>query len=234
MSSSANIYNVVIFGDPGVGKTCFIDQFCYGRSFVIYDPDKSDLSHKILVDGQVSLLTLMDLSTSFLKPKQGVRHIQWAEDIFAKAQGIVLLYDVTSLESFQYITDQAFKFLWSCRRLKFEVDEEADEGGREDFGCVLAGNKLDLTTVGSGSREVSQSLAEDWAQTQRIRSIELDSLERGGPGDALKLLVRNIRKMERLERLNSNRDDEQERDAQEKKKRSIRNTFRDVFKSPRT
>ncbi|UPX21226.1 uncharacterized protein EKO05_0011420 [Ascochyta rabiei] len=233
MSSSTKIYNVIVFGDAGVGKTCFIDQFCYGRSFVIYNPDDSVLSHRIVVDDQASLLTLMDLSTSFLKPEHGVQHVEWAEDMLANAQGIVLLYDVTSLESFQYIIDQAYKFLWKCRRSKCKNDDEADDG-REDFGCVLAGNKLDLAIIEPGSREVSQILAEDWAQTQHIKSIEMDSLEREGPECVLKLLARNIRKTERLDGWKVNREEKQEQDTKGKKKISIRGTLKDVFKSPRT
>ncbi|KAF2629313.1 P-loop containing nucleoside triphosphate hydrolase protein, partial [Macroventuria anomochaeta] len=190
---------IVVFGEPSVGKTCFIDQFCYGRSFVIYDPDNSVLSHKIVVDGEASDLTLMDLSTSFLKPEHAMQYTEWAEKMLAEADGIVLLYDVTSLASFEYVIDQAYKFLWGCRRLKSESDEEDGGGERGSFGCVLVGNKLDLVDAGKESKAVGRTLAEEWAQSQGIRSIEMVSLEREGPESALKLLVENIKKVERLE-----------------------------------
>ena len=181
MPFSTGMYNIVIFGEPNVGKTCFIDQFCYGKSFVIYDPDVSALSHKIVVNGRTSDLILIDLSTSFLKPEPGSEHIEWAINLLADADGIVLLYDVTSLESFEYVTNQAYKYLWSCRRSKCESEEEVKGKKRIDFGCVLAGNKLDIVGANTQRRKVSHSLAAEWAQTQGIRSIEVDSLAREGP-----------------------------------------------------
>ena len=197
MSASAS-YNVVVFGEPGVGKTCFVDQFCYGRSFVLYDPGNDDRQHPILVDGRTTILTLMDLSTSFLKPEQSMHSTDWAETILAVADGVVLLYDVTSLQSFEYITNQAYRYLWGCRRVNSGRREGAEGDERDSFGCVLVGNKADLTTENQASRAVPRNLAEDWALTQGIRSIEVDSLARAGPESALELLVKNIWKLERL------------------------------------
>lgn len=233
MPSFTGIYNVVVFGEPNVGKTCFIDQFCYGRPFVIYDPDKAVFSHKIIVDNEVSDLTLIDLSTSFLKPEHGMQHTEWAEKMLAEAEGIVLLYDVASLESFNYVNDQAYNFLWQCRRLKCKSDEEPDDEKREIFGCVLVGNKLDLITAGKESREVSQSQAEEWAQTQGFKNVEVDSLGRRGPEEALKLLVRNIKRVENLETLEWSDKKEQDEWQGKVKKSSIRSAFKEVFRASR-
>jgi Ras-related protein Rab-39B len=194
MPSSTGTFNIVVFGEPSVGKTCFIDQFCYGKSFVTYDPGNSVLSNRLIIEGQAFSLTLMDLSTSFMKPEQAMHSTEWAEKMLAEAEGVVLLYNITSSESFQYVTDQAYKLLWRSRK----NDEENGEV-RMNFGCVLVGNKLDLVIAGNESRAVSKSLADEWAQTQGMRSIEVDSLRREGPERALKLLVQNIKMIERLE-----------------------------------
>lgn len=234
MSSSICTYSIVVFGEPGVGKTCFVDQFCYGRSFVIYNPDTSVSTHKIIVNGETSSITLMDLSTSFLKPEQGLQPVEWAKQMLAKADGVVLLYDVTSLESFEFITDQACKFLWDCRNLQFADDNEPDEEERKAFGCVLVGNRLDLVATSKKAREVSQSLAEEWARTQGISSVEVDSLEKRGPEDALKLLVTDIRKFERFKNLEVKDVEASHGKIEGSKKSSIRNTFKKVFNASRS
>lgn len=194
MPSSTGTFNIIVFGGPGVGKTCFIDQFCYGKSFVNYDPDDSVLSHRLVIKGQAFNLTLMDLSTSFMKPEQAMHSTEWVEKMLTEAEGVVLLYSITSLESFECITDQAYKFLWRSRK-----DDKENGEMHVNFGCVLVGNKLDLVTTENESRAVSKSLADEWAQTQGMRSIEVDSLGREGPERALKLLVQNIKMIERLE-----------------------------------
>ena len=197
MSASAS-YNIVVFGEPGVGKTCFVDQFCYGKSFVLHNPDNNDRQHPILVEGRTTGLTLMDLSTAFLKPEQSMHSANWAETILADADGVVLLYDVTSSQSFEFITAQAYRYLWGCRKSNSGRREGAEGAERDTFGCVLVGNKADLTTEDQASRAVPLNYANDWALTQCIRSIEVDSLARDGPENALRLLVKNIWKLERL------------------------------------
>ncbi|OSS48268.1 hypothetical protein B5807_07778 [Epicoccum nigrum] len=197
MSASVS-YNIVVFGEPGVGKTCFADQFCYGRSFVFYNPGNDDRQHPIFVEERTTDLTLMDLSTSFLKPEQSMHSPEWAETILADADGVVLLYDVTSSQSFDFITNQAYRYLWGCRRFNDGRREGAEGGERDSFGCVLVGNKADLIIEDQASRAVPLNLANDWALTQGIRSIEVDSLARNGPESALRLLVKNIWKLEKL------------------------------------
>jgi GTPase SAR1 family protein len=197
MASSA-CYNFIVFGEPGVGKTCFVDQYSFSKSFVAYNPDDSVGMHEISIDGRSVKMTLMDLSTSFLEPENAAEYPEWAEKMLKEADGIVLLYNVTNLESFEYITRQAYDFLWRCRRLGKKTVDGVPEDERQSFGCVLAGNKLDLVNAKSDARTVDQFLAEDWAYTQGFRSIELNSLARSGPEQALKLLVKNVWKLEQL------------------------------------
>ncbi|KAJ8112886.1 hypothetical protein OPT61_g4853 [Boeremia exigua] len=230
--AASTCYNVVVFGEPGVGKTCFIDQFCYGRSFVAYDPDNSGLSHKIVVGGRVSNLALIDLSTAFLKPDQGMHPTEWAEKMLAEADGVVLLYDVTDLASLGYITEEAYSYLWACRKSS-TADAERDE--RESFGCVLVGNKQDLVATGERISADSQTLACEWAQTQGFKSIGIDSLSKAGPQSALELLVKDIQKLERLGLLQARAEELQEgKVSYEANKGSIRNTLRIVLQPSRS
>ncbi len=232
--SPSTYYNIVVLSEPSVGKTCFIDQFCYDKSFVAYDLDNSALSHEIIVDDQVSNLKLMDLSTSFLKPEQGTHPTEWAKRILAQADGIILLYDVTESASLEYITNQAYSYLWCCRRSGAEGAKIAGRAERESFGCVLVGNKQDLVATHNKITAVDPSLANEWAQTQGIRSIEIDSLTRAGPQSALKLLVLNIWKLERLGFMNT-RDGHKQREetSSGKNKGSIQNIVRNVFQPSR-
>ncbi|KAJ4313096.1 hypothetical protein N0V94_007130 [Neodidymelliopsis sp. IMI 364377] len=196
-SSTTQTRTIVVFGEPGVGKTCFTDQFLHGKSFVAYDPfDGLSHSREFVVDGQLLVVTIMDLSTAFLKPQGGIEHTEWAEKILAEADGVVLIYDVSDLETFEYITGQTYGFLWECRKLK---DGDKDEEIRASFGSVLVGNKLDLVTTGKQKREVSQDTAKEWAQTQGIDSTELNCLTKTGPEEAVKTLLRDIQRIKRLE-----------------------------------
>lgn len=225
-------YNVVVFGEPGVGKTCFVDQFCHGKSFVSYLPDASIITHEIIVDGLTSHLMLMDLSTSFLKPEIAGQPPGWAEKMLREADGVVLLYDVTSAEGFEYIINQAYNFLWECRRLKEEADGGAGRSERKSFGCVLAGNKLDLVIAKLRERAVDPNLAEEWAHTQGFRNIELDSLTSNGPKQALMLLVRNLRKLDRLSLARAKEEEQAARSMKGKDKtHSIRNAIKGALRS---
>ncbi|KAJ4369439.1 hypothetical protein N0V86_009274 [Didymella sp. IMI 355093] len=229
---AASTYDIVVFGEPSVGKTCFIDQFCYGKSFVTYSPDDGISMHEIVVDGRSVKLTLMDLSTSFLKPENAVQHPEWAEKMLSKADGVVLLFDVTSTESFEYITKQAYNFLWGCRESKKGIDDAAGGDERQSFGCVLAGNKLDLVTAKQEARAVSQALAEEWARSQGFRSTELNSLVRNGPEQALKLLVKNVWKLERLNLLVAKEEEQPgESTGENESNTSIRNKIKAVLRS---
>jgi GTPase SAR1 family protein len=227
-SSAPQKRTIVVFGEPGVGKTCFTDQLLHGKSFVAYDPF-DDLSHsrEFVVDGQLSIVTIMDLSTAFLKPQGAIEHTEWAEKILAEADGVVLIYDISDLETFEYITGQAHGYLWECRRLK---DGDEDEEVRTNFGSVLVGNKLDLVATGKQKREVSQDTAKEWAQTQGIKSIEHDCLTRTGPEEALKTLLRNIQKITRLENHETKHTMNKSNEGDEKEG-SIKNSLKDIFRS---
>lgn len=230
--TSSIYYNIVVFGEPGVGKTCFIDQFCFGESFVAYIPDDGVGMHDIAIDGRCVKMTLMDLSTSFLKPENAAQNPEWAEKMLREADAVVLLYDVTSMDGFEYITRQAYDFLWSCRRPGKETNEGAAKDMPQSFGCVLAGNKLDLVIATPDARAVDRSLAEEWAYTQGFRNIELDSLARSGPEQALKLLVKNTWKLEQMDLIESKENVQQAgRTGAKGEGNSVRNTIRDVLRT---
>lgn len=222
-------YNIIVLGSPSVGKTCFIDQALFSKSFALYSPSAPLPSYTVTIENCVYNLLLMDLSTAFLSLENALHDKTWATSMLANAHGVVLLYDITNLDSFTCVTEQAYAFLWACRRVMCEDDEE-----QEGFGCVLVGNKADLVSLNSERREVSRSLAEEWAGTQGLRSVEVDSLGRRGPDEALELLVRSIRKVEGMAKSHASGGKKQGNAVEGMKKKSMRRKLRDVFTSSRT
>lgn len=187
--------------------------------------------HEIVVDGRSSQVRLMDLSTSFLKPENEAHYPEWAGRMLREANGVVLLYDVTSTESFEYITRQAYNFLWGCRRLGKDMDG-VNTHERRSFGCVLAGNKLDLVTAKQAARAVSQSVAEEWAYTQGFRNLEFDSLASCGPERVLKLLLKSLRNLEQMGLMDGKTEAQQTGRTETKEKgSSLLNTIKDALKS---
>lgn len=230
--SSSVCYNIVVFGEPSVGKTCFIDQFCYGKSFVMYDPGEGNPHRVIDVDDRSADLSLMDLSTSFLKPDQSTPHTEWAKKILAAADGIVLLYDITDLESFENLIGQAHNYLWHCRESERARSRLAGGENRVAFGCVLVGNKQDLACSKRASRVVSRDEADEWASSQGFRSVEVDSLSRAGPDIALQLLMKNIWKLEKLGLASHGLEEQQdERETVQRNSGSLRNALRRITHS---
>uniref|UniRef100_A0A0M3JV23 RAB44 protein n=1 Tax=Anisakis simplex TaxID=6269 RepID=A0A0M3JV23_ANISI len=137
-SSPERIFKVVFVGDSAVGKTCFLHRFCHNRFKPLFNATIGvDFTVKTIRLQNRDVLTpptkLVKMSSNHLQHPLCISHPLRFRSItkqyFRKADGVILMYDVTSEQSFLHVRN------W-IDSVKNGVDE----------ACVmcLVGNKVDL------------------------------------------------------------------------------------------
>ncbi|XP_076368508.1 EF-hand calcium-binding domain-containing protein 4B-like isoform X5 [Tachypleus tridentatus] len=123
-ASPERIFKIVFIGDSGVGKSSFIHRFCHNAFKATFSATIGvDFQVKsVNVDGRVVALQLWDTAG-----QERFRSI--TKQYFRKADGVIIMYDVTSEMSFK-----------SVRSWISSVQEDADD----KIVLVLIGNKSDL------------------------------------------------------------------------------------------
>jgi uncharacterized protein YchJ len=103
--------------------------------------------------------------------------------------------------------------VWDARNTVFRKtgDQGKMEGLKKRFGCVVVGNKKDLVNGehGEEKREIDKEEAEQWADSQGFRGLEVSSNNREEVEEAVNALVRSVERAKRMD----NRDDEDSRAA---------------------
>ncbi|KAK3094769.1 hypothetical protein FSP39_005976 [Pinctada imbricata] len=118
------IFKVVFIGDSGVGKSSFIHRFCCDHFNPMFSATIGvDFQVKTLViDSQIIVLQLWDTAG-----QERFRSI--TKQYFRKADGVVIMYDVTSETSFK-----------SVRNWMSSVQDGVEDG----TAVVIVGNKTDM------------------------------------------------------------------------------------------
>ncbi|XP_069785398.1 ras-related protein Rab-37-like isoform X1 [Narcine bancroftii] len=136
-------YKVMLIGDSGVGKTCFLVQF-KDQAFLAGSYIATvgiDFRNKVVVvDGVKVKLQIWD--TAGQERFRSVTHAYYRD-----AQALLLLYDITSKSSFDNI-----------RAWLTEVHEYA----QQDVVIMLLGNKADITSERAIKREDGEKLAREY------------------------------------------------------------------------
>jgi GTPase SAR1 family protein len=152
-----------------------------------------EVRNRMSIDNQECEATYMDYSSTTVRAADA----SFSADIFMRglgsAAGIVLLYDITSLSSFQQITNKAYTYARMCN--KYMGSEE--DGNSCEY--ILVGNKADLVKEEPRKREVDRDMAEEWAQSQGIKHREVCSHEAEGPHDAARQLITAIKRTKERE-----------------------------------
>jgi len=118
-------YRVCVCGSGGVGKSAITIRFIQGNFVAKYDPTIEDSYRKATtVDNKACMLAIMD--TAGQEEYSSLR-----DQYLNTGEGFVLVYSVTSLNSFEYINS----LHKSITRLKEQPHE---------LPMVLVGNKCDL------------------------------------------------------------------------------------------
>eukprot|EP00808_Paulinella_micropora_P011203 g16446.t1 len=173
------LFKLVLIGDSGVGKSCLLLRFAddnFTDSFI----------STIGVDFRFSTVTI-DKKTVKLQiwdtaGQDRFRSITSA--YYRSADGVIMVYDVTSSESFEHVEE------WLS---------EVDRFANENTSKLLIGNKADLTD----EKQVTAETAEGFAEKVGIPFIETSAKTSAKVDTAfltlVKGLIRNKQKAEKAE-----------------------------------
>ncbi|XP_075231043.1 ras-related protein Rab-13-like [Lycorma delicatula] len=133
-------YKILVLGDSNVGKTCIMHRYCDETYYDTYVSTIGiDFKQKIMeVDGTRVMMQIWDTAG-----QERFRTLTTA--YYRGAMGIILMYDVTSLESF----DNLSYWLDNIRM-----------NAPPDVVKILAGNKCDATSLRSVTTDSGKKLAE--------------------------------------------------------------------------
>ncbi|VDN91210.1 unnamed protein product [Brugia pahangi] len=121
------IFKVVFLGDSAVGKTCFLSRFCHNRFKLLFNAT-------IGVDFTVKTIRLCNrvVAVQLWDTAGQERFRSITEQYFRKADGVILMYDVTSERSFLNVRN------W-INSMKAGVDESCVMClvGNKEFGMLF-------------------------------------------------------------------------------------------------
>ncbi|XP_058492964.1 ras and EF-hand domain-containing protein homolog isoform X1 [Solea solea] len=170
--TSERAFRIVLAGDAAVGKSSFLLRLCKNE----FTPSSSatlgvDFQIKTLVvDGEPVLLQLWDTAG-----QERFRSI--AKSYFRRADGVLLLYDVTCERSFLNVRE------W--------VDMIEQDVSSEDVPIMLVGNKCDLRQ--SGASFVPTSYGEKLAMTYNTLFCETSAKDGSNILEAVLHLARQVK-----------------------------------------
>jgi len=166
-------YKLVVVGGGGVGKSALTIQFIQSHFVDEYDPTIEDSYRKqCVIDEEVALLDVLD--TAGQEEYSAMR-----EQYMRTGEGFMLVYSITSRQSFEEIT----VFQNQILRVK----------DKDYFPMVIVGNKCDLES----EREVSRQEGEALAKQFGCKFIETSAKSRINVDKAFYDIVREIRRFNR-------------------------------------
>ncbi|XP_009888800.1 PREDICTED: ras and EF-hand domain-containing protein [Charadrius vociferus] len=182
-SSSEKAYKIVLAGDAAVGKSSFLTRLCKnefrGNTSATLGVDFQ--MKRLIVDGEPTVLQLWDTAG-----QERFRSI--AKSYFRRADGVLLLYDVTCEKSFLNVRE------W------VDMIEDATH---DNIPIMMVGNKADLrqAVTEQGKKCVPINYGEKLAMTYNALFCETSAKDGSNVVEAVLHLAREVRKR------SDNRDD---------------------------
>ncbi|XP_053911037.1 ras and EF-hand domain-containing protein isoform X2 [Cuculus canorus] len=174
--SSEKAYKIVLAGDAAVGKSSFLTRLCKnefrGNTSATLGVDFQ--MKRLIVDGEPTVLQLWDTAG-----QERFRSI--AKSYFRRADGVLLLYDVTCEKSFLNVRE------W------VDMIEAAT---RENIPVMMVGNKADLrqAVTEQGQKCVPINYGEKLAMTYNALFCETSAKDGSNIVEAVLHLAREVRK----------------------------------------
>ncbi|XP_031714968.1 ras and EF-hand domain-containing protein isoform X2 [Anarrhichthys ocellatus] len=166
------LFKVVLVGNSSVGKTSLLHSFCEGR----FHPTTTAT---VGVDYSVKTLSLdnMQVAMQLWDTAGQERYHSITKQFFRKADGVVVMYDVTVKESFRAVQP------WLSN-----VQEAAGIG----IPILILGNKMDM----DGKRAVSFKEAEQLADENKVMFFEVSAYTAKNVTESLTHLARVLMEQE--------------------------------------
>ncbi|ELP83903.1 hypothetical protein EIN_440870 [Entamoeba invadens IP1] len=143
--SNNQIWRPLVIGDGSVGRSEMIFQFCEHQFVETFDVLKERCYIKqIILDRKMISIEILDSITPTLQ-------YDYDEYNIKKSDGFIIMYSVTSEESFYY-AHSIFESLYYI----------FDLFPYEHIPIVLCGNKIDLNTQRKVSREDGEKMAKEF------------------------------------------------------------------------
>jgi len=146
------LFILVLIGDSGVGKSCLLLRFADDKwtDSYISTIGVDFKIRTIELDGKTIKLQIWDTAG-----QERFRTI--SSTYYRGAHGIIVVYDITNLDSFNNVKR------WL---------EEINKYARENVNKLLVGNKLDLPEVSQQLRQVPQMKGKEFADNLEIPFLE--------------------------------------------------------------
>ncbi|XP_068162955.1 EF-hand calcium-binding domain-containing protein 4B isoform X2 [Antennarius striatus] len=166
------LFKVVLVGNSSVGKTSLLRSFCEGR----FHPATTAT---VGIDYSVKTLTMdnMQIAMQLWDTAGQERYRSITKQFFRKADGVVVIYDVTQEDSFRAVKS------WLNN-----VQEAAGEG----IPILLLGNKMDI----GGDRQVSFKEADHLAYENNVIFFEVSAYTGKNVTESLMHLARVLMEQE--------------------------------------
>jgi small GTP-binding protein len=163
MKESKNIYEIVVFGAAGVGKTSVIRRFYLDEFTNVYDPTVEDCYSRVLnLNGKVIVLNTTDTSGSYQFP--AMRQVA-----IHRASGFIMVYSL----------DDKYSFI----ELKRLLDEVIESKHVDDIPIVLVGNKRDMEHKREISSEEVVKDITDYVRSKGACKLNLRQIETSAKDD---------------------------------------------------
>ena len=171
MTSEPTItFKILTIGESGVGKTCVLRRFVENK-FVENHLSTIGIDFKtkaLNINNQEIKLKLWDTAG-----QERFRNI--TTQYYKGADGIVLVFDVTDVASYEKIRDWMEQILSNTQQ--------------DEIGLVLLGNKCDME-----SRNVTREMGIKMAEELKISYFEISALTGQGIREAFETLTQDIMK----------------------------------------
>ena len=161
---------ILLIGDSSVGKTCLISKYAIG----VFNEDYistigfDNRQKEEIINNEKVLVRIFDTAGQ-------ERFKSITANYLRNAEGVILVYDLTSTESFE--------------NLKFWIESIKNNlGNDEPIPIIIIGNKIDL----EDAREINKSVAEKFAKDNNYKYFETSAKTGEGVDDAFREIVKQI------------------------------------------